>query len=557
VLFSRFGRFGSDNGCVALHSPTVAEVRARQCWQKNVAALMRLQADLCAQLSPPPDTWEWVLGRDGALTALTPDGWWAGCSVPRRSAERMLAKFDARGAMLCMLLPPHAHALEIVLERTSPEQAILVVEPDPLAAAMLLHCADLSRFIEGNRLFLATGELWDEMLRAILTRHAGLAMPSQYIRLPVTPADQINALVSRCASVFSEVAAERATLQRKHHDTPVSGEQICVLGQAHFHLWNDAAMVLASILAGERCVRLDQDDPMCASPLALAAAASQSRAVVTANIARSDLPGVVHPSKPWITWQTTPRIPAPTPAAAEDVLLLADPRWSDAALAAGWQQRQLHIAGWPAQTPQTQASGGAKPLALIADTMPLDCPDDQFELSSHTVLWRKIVHDLGRDPLSLGTDAGAYLQAQMRSLGISDEGLDRRLFIERVILHAYQQGLARLLIAAGLPLMLAGRGWDAIDGLAPAWAGPVETGEQLAMVAGAIVHGWPSEHLHRIDSLGRPVLRPGGQTRESLLRQARLAMRGELACAKPVEPALSMELIESIIAAVASRTRAA
>ena len=105
---------------------------------------------------------------------------------------------------------------------------------------------------------------------------------------------------------------------------------------------------------------------------------------------------------------------------------------------------------------------------MIADTMPIDRPARLEDFSSHAMLWETIRREVAEHPEAVGTDAGGYLERQIRTYGVAEEGLDRTLFIERLIRPAFAQAVARMLIGSGVPLRLFGEGWSRLDEFAAA-----------------------------------------------------------------------------------------
>jgi hypothetical protein len=222
-----------------------------------------------------------------------------------------------------------------------------------------------------------------------------------------------------------------------------------------------------------------------------------------------------------ITWITNPRIPGFDPNFPHDALLLADDAWLPAARAAGWPAARLGAAPWPTLSLPPSAD---RRLVLLADTRTLETPITELDLSSHHVLWEQIRNDLAHDPFSLGGDADGFLTRRMTALGISDQGLDRARFIDQLILPAYQQGLASILLRAGLPLKLYGEGWDQLPSLRSACEGPV--GSRGAFVnaassATAIVYPWPLRYQGPVDVLSRPVLWTASRNPEKWIIEAR------------------------------------
>ena len=97
-------------------------------------------------------------------------------------------------------------------------------------------------------------------------------------------------------------------------------------------------------------------------------------------------------------------------------------------------------------------------LALICDTRRIEIPPTVKSYSSHRLLWELIEEELHTDPLAV-EKIDDYLTDRAAQLNIAVDALDRQAFIEGLIIPVYQQGLARLLIAAQLPIALWGNGW--------------------------------------------------------------------------------------------------
>ncbi len=137
----------------------------------------------------------------------------------------------------------------------------------------------------------------------------------------------------------------------------------------------------------------------------------------------------------------------------------------------------------------------------------------------------------------------------MQQLGISNEGLNTGQFLEMLVLPAWQQGLARLAIGAGLPIRLHGAGWDKAGKLAEHWAGPVKSQrdfEAALTEAAALVYAWPVKFAHPIFACARPVVVPGRDA-ASFLSEARAASEGRLALPHQGEVALSGKRLAELV----------
>lgn len=530
-----------------------ADSTAAANWGANRAALADTQPALLPRLERGVADVTWLYARDGALTAQdSAGGWWAGCSVPAAAAKGMLKTLGGSGAVACFLRPPSAAAVRVALDRLRDNQAIVAIIPDDAAAWTILHCENFAADLRGHRLWLATGENWESQLTTILRANEGLPTPAQFVRLTDGAEDLSEAIIDRAQRVFSEITQHRAAaigqlLEGATAATTHATGRACVIAPTHFRLWDDGGHMLAQLAGTLGWPHVDPDDPASASPLAMARAAAGCAAVIMPNTGRADLPNVIAMSTPWITWLTAPRVPAFAPAGPRDVLLVADPAWRNNAIAAGWPASRLHVATWPdAQCGPAIVNG---PLLICADVPSLDAPKDIVEMSSHRLLWDAIADELMRDPFALGDSILDYLRARMKQLGIAENALDACRFIDGVIAPAYARGLAELLRRNGLPLRLAGDGWDAIESLKRFATGPVATRESFDdSIAGcaALVHVWPTTSAHPIHHAARPVVN-ATRGREPFLRDARAAVAGRLAMVPPSQAPLTARQLAMLI----------
>src|SRR5204862_2325963 len=122
-------------------------------------------------------------------------------------------------------------------------------------------------------------------------------------------------------------------------------------------------------------------------------------------------------------------------------------------------------------------------LALIVNTNPIDVPDNLTDFSSHRVLWELIAANLHDNPFVLTEDIDAFLTRRMRKLDIAAETLSSARFITELILPAYQQSLARMLISEKIPVRIFGKGWDRIPEFAPYACGTIAGRQHLREIA--------------------------------------------------------------------------
>jgi hypothetical protein len=470
---------------------------------------------------------------------------------------QMMEKLQITGSTACFLAPTHAAQLRVALDKLRPEQAIVAIVPDENQLGFVLSCDAFEAEIVANRLWFACGNRWSEQLTQIFLDHPGLCTPSQFIRLPIADDEVVDLIIAPAQKVFSDVNTDRAAKIQALRKIDTRGERIGVVASSNFRLWDDAGATLAELFDGAEVVRVDLDNPAQASALAMAQAAQGCRAIVTANNSRADLPGVLSESIPWIIWASGDRIPNPKGAAAIDRLITATPR---RAIELGWSPNQVTAACWPTLSRNTKpgppeglskskSGPGTAHLALITNTHPLDPPNDLSEYSSHRVLWELILADLHNNPFALDEDIDGFLHRRRRKLDIAPETLPQSRFIAELILPAYQQSLARLLIREKLPLKLFGAGWDRLSEFAPLACGIVDSRQKLCEVAeqsARLVHILPTATPHAIDALQRPVLRRRSAQGTSFISDARQILTGRHTSPASDLPQLSREMIEKL-----------
>jgi hypothetical protein len=526
---------------------TAAAAEARENWHRNLGALRQTQPSLVESLSFGEPGVTWMYGRDGALTVLENGRWWSNCSLPRRAAQAMLSKLHVSGAVACFPSPSHAATVSVALQRLSRQQAIITIYPAAFDLVVALHCVDFSADIAAHRAWFIAGDDWPAALCRLLADVPGLPVPQQIIRTARTNDQEfaqfsipIQQALSDENSRRNQLLQDFASLPRRTHD------RVGVIAGSTFHLLNDAAAVLVSTLSTGQpgFSHLDPDDPSQTSSLALAAFASECDALVTANLTRTELPPVIPPAVPLITWITGPRIPAASAAHPRDALLLADAAWLPMAAVAGWKRDRLAVAAWP--TNQLPASSCESHLAIIADTRDVTTAPT-FDLSSHRLLWELLQDQLSRYPFAFSTAPTAFLTAGMRQLGIAPETLDTRRFIDERLLPLWQHAIVRLLIAAKLPIKIHGHHWPAE--FSPYLANSIHNRHDLFAAAGAsraLIHLWPGMFAHPLDAMSRPVLRCARfSSASSLVSEARklLTSAAPAPATSPLTPGLIRQFL--------------
>jgi hypothetical protein len=235
-------------------------------------------------------------------------------------------------------------------------------------------------------------------------------------------------------------------------------------------------------------------------------------------------------------------------AGANDRLLLADERWMADATNASWPADRLAFAGWPTIDATSLPAPSVASLAIIADTCAIEAPEAVTEYSSHTLLWEKVQQVIRRDPFAVPDDPAEWVRKLASNANIDLRSHDVPVFVHALVLPAYAEAIADMLISADIPLRIYGSGWDALPRFSSHAAGPVASREELSAIAQgatALVHVWPSPSAHPIDALGRPVLRRTAQRREAFLRDARRMIdAGQISSSPaPASPALSAAVV--------------
>ena len=480
----------------------LAAVAARH-WRANRAALARHQpivADLLDGCDPAGD---WMTARDGTLTTRADGQWFAGCSVPRLAGRALLCTLVAAPGGHALLAPAHAGLLSAARERLGPAAVLFVLQPDAVACRTILGCDDMAADIAVGRLWFATGDRWADHLATAFADHRGLATPAQFVRTRLTADADVDPLVTDAQRVFGDVATARATAIACV--TPRPGTTPLVVCRSAFTLW-DVSAVLADAVGGDR---YDLDDPLTASPLALAEAAAGASAVAAADLGRGDAAAVVSTGTPWVTWMTQPAPPTFATAGPADRVVVADPAWTAHATVAGWPAERVSVGRCPPLVPPSPLPPRPT-VALLTDTGPITPPASVKLYSTHLLLWEAIAAELHADPLT-ATDPAAFLADRARRMGIDVLLLDQLAFFDGLIGPGYVQGVGRLLIDGGLPVRLWGTGWDELPEFADAAAGPITDADTFAAAvstATVLVRPTPGCRWHPVDACGRAVLTP-------------------------------------------------
>jgi hypothetical protein len=494
---------------------------------RNRRALAEVQPDLV--VPPLPPGYVATAGRDGSRTLRTPDGkWYRQCSVPRATAAAMLESLTGEASVALLLHPPFPAAIRATLDRIAPEHALIALLDDPDELPQFLSCEDFSADFHEHRLLLAcsTGHLAE-----LLASHDGLPTPGLFVRLSTLHDSVCRQLIDDCQRIFQAEHDRRASLaaglagESKRRSEPVrrSISRVVLSFPRRFHPHNPPADLLAEDLSTRFALTpWHPDDPLQTSPLHLLKLAGQSDVLLLLDCFRDDIQNILPAEVHVVTLATGPRICPPR--SDTDALVLTHRSLLQPARSAGWPEHRTTLATLPVPPAPPPARSGS-PLLLLADTRPVSLPPAIEEFSSHRLLWERAFAELTDDPLLLGHTPETYLTRLRSEMGISEHGFPIRTFITELAIPLWQQRLVLALLEAGLPVCVAGRGWDKLSINATVMPRPTSRA-QLTSLLGESSALLPPEPLaptfaHPLADLGRALLQPRRGLPDFIARAAR------------------------------------
>ncbi len=541
----------SDNQEVPLITATTSTTAccaARANFDANRTALQSSQPPLAEAVESIG--LEWLFGRDGALTGRDENRrWLAGTSLPRRVANAQLKTFTPTGNVSCFLAPAHAAAIAESLNRMADESAVIAIIPTYAELSTLLHCHDFSHDIARHRLWFVAGANWSTQLTELFAQHPGLSLPTQFIKLNSLEQSVADALIHEAQRVLSKTvqsrAAHAASLKSKWRAASTI-EQLAVVAPSRFRLWNDWGHELRHLFADDAAAQLiDTDDPRATASVSLLAAATKCDALIAPNLSRMDAPGLLPDEMAWVTWCVNGRIPAWNKSHPRDRLLVVDSIDRDRALAAGWPSGFVQAAR--TETVLEASASRAGVLTMICDTTSLDAPPCIAEFSSQQPMWEFISDDITSAPLAIvDADLGEYVRTCAQRFGVPMETVDLAIFIDRLIVPAYQKGLVTLLGNAGVRVDVFGDGWRDESYASTIQVHGAITGREhflaAASRASALIQPLPTKRHGAAAAITRPVVYPD-RNLSTFLANAKRPARHYHAETCLLTPALIRELL--------------
>ena len=537
--------------------PTAASRLVERNWTANIVSLAVSQPHLLSVAGELPSDFEWVVARDGSVTALTVDGsWWAGCSVPRLAAKALLKTLERSPLVSAYLSPANAELIHAARERMGPEPAMIAIVPEVETFRMLLATGDFAADIKGHRLWFVVGQEWADELQQLLLQYPGLPPAGRFIRTKLTDGSITEPMIAAAQHVFSLIATQRtvelAALSRRPVREGRELERVLLIAPSRYRLWDCGSDAIDEIeneivRGGRDVLRFDSDDPISASPLSLALAAQECDAIIAANVFRADAASLVATEKPWITWCT--RLPIPAVECDVDRIIVADQSLASAALAAGWTNAAVKR-GAPAKRPRSCVSTIPQHLAILADLSTVTIPSMIEDLSSHRLLWEQIESEIHDDPFVVGDDPVGYLMHLGGQIGITVDEIDVRSFVDGLITPLWQREIVSRLAASGIPMAIYGHGWAQETLLTKHARGPI--GDHAAFEdardrSTALLHVWPGVANHPISLSGHRVVH-NTKSWKGLLNAVRAALQsnGRLDAVRTILPLTAVrELLAS------------
>lgn len=502
---------------------TVALAEAARNYEANRIALEAACPAAAMALPDHLPEMEWLYARDGALTARHVDRQWFGdCSVPRRAAERLLAKFEINGTSAVMLAPSHAQQVRATLARATDRQAIVAVIPGEYDAGIIFACENFAAAIRSGRLLVVVGPDWNRQLDELLADRDGVAPATTMVRVPGINEAIVERMIKPCDTILSR----HAQLHKQHltliHGKPRNEKKIerVAVVTGGWRLWRDERTLLeGAACASAEPVMIDIARPDTSSALSIARRAENCDALVMANVARADLPLLVPPTVPWVTLLTAGRPAAPSDLNKRDRLVLVDESQRAGAVAAGWPAERIDVLDRVAAQPST----GGRP-ALAIDLRPVVKPAAIAEMSSHGLVWDRILARLA-DVAHVETKPPlAMIAAVAETVGVSPGDLPNDMLWELAAVPTFAVALARRLRQMHVPFDLYGSGWEAVPDVVDCWRGPIADAaafESIRASASAFFNVWPGSASHASRRAGLPLIETWGRSDVEIAKDVR------------------------------------
>lgn len=468
------------------------------CWQQNLDAL-RLVDPTCAQRLadlPIPDTVQPATGRDGQKTwQIRRDAhrieWFGHTSMPTVSAEGLLSGFNPGAGNIALPGIGSGREAQLLSERLGRHRTAVVLETDPLNLALALRLWEVPGALRSRQIILLLADdppRLGERLLQLCQEHPGFDLPSRMLAWPWRSKEEnqayqgvIEQVAGRLHPIRSQAWTQLLAKMKSPDGPDASPAALAVLTTVPAVVTRRLAAWLSdgAQAAGLASVAHFPESPLTAGPLAgLSAAAelaspAQAVQVLLLEQCRHHWP-LAEVDRPLISWLVGVDALGEGwqfPTGHNDLAVVSTIRQREQLLARDWpEQRVLHVPIFI--TPkafETPLDGPRDGVLLLADLPPEDPDQANITLYSHKMLWEALRDRLGKQGDNWTPhEAQRWLLAAQSATGIDladptvqEEVLERvrAVLAPAVLLNR----TARAILNAGLPLRIAGRGWDRLD----------------------------------------------------------------------------------------------
>lgn len=493
----------TESTCAANPAILEANLAALAEWLTSSANAIR-QSRLPESLQCRP-------GRDGVLTFAWSDTggvmqWLGRTSMPTVSAPALVEAFGPGPAGILLYTMGSGHEVKLLLERIFPDQAIMVVEPEPWKAGLALRLHDLSAAIRNRRLLLFTGPAaWDEF-GAFLVEHPGFFEPQRILSWPWFDHELIADITKRVESVNAALDRRRLQLhavavgEGRQHLAATHAERPAIAIIAHpFSL---AAYRLAALLATAaetdwNVQRHLGDAPHQAHPLMIADVLHQHppRMCILIDSLPGGLPYALPDSPACVLW-TGAHLPegVSSPQLMRGArLAVASDALRNKAISAGVEPSQVIVVPPAAQVGLVPSlRSPTRRLAVMADRPDSSPTSAGLHLVTHCRLWEAAREVIRQTADTYDDDqADDVVRTAESRLRIRLETPSVRAgIIERVRARLgpaiVREECLKALMASGLEFDLFGAGWDGAGIPAGALRGPTTEPQDVPAILNSL-----------------------------------------------------------------------
>lgn len=494
-------------------------------WQRNLSAIKQVDPDLANLLQnvAVPDGAELTTGRDGSPTYRIPgqdtDRWLGMTSMPTVSGPAVLRNFDLGSGNVA--LPGIGQGIEtrLLVDQLGPSRAVIVLEQDPAALAMVLRLHDVSAALASRRLILIVPTEADAgapiapltgALMRYLADHDGVIPPDRMLAWPWLSATQTDLLRMVLQRASAEITHQRtqalanlsATLADRYRDrvtdAPAKPSTLAVCLTPMAEACQIATQLVDSAGSHGWTAQAwlgNAPDRNTSLPLGRTIAQMQPDWVVLIDTVRGRLARVLPAGLRAVTWLTPwAQVDGEFVGGVgpDDRVATMTDRLAHHLVAAGLPADRVSVIppGVLLRDQVAPASASCDVLA-VADARATDAESNGLTLDSHRALWhaasRLIVDEAER---YCDDDIERLLSRAEKKAGATFQDPNLRTDVQRHINAVLGQTLVRrkayaAALKAGVPLTIRGRGWGDVDAVSSAWAGPVALAERAAAYASA------------------------------------------------------------------------